>query len=79
MQRGMIVNVYNADGKFEGRARLLSEYRKDDGDGLSVWFVEFLDEPGDRYLRTINKANAFNRTVPQILDDVLGQFEDEED
>jgi hypothetical protein len=40
---------------FEGKARLIENYRPDDGDGLSIWYVEFLNEPGEFYLRTIYK------------------------
>ena len=39
----------------EGKAKLIREYRPDTGDGLPIWYVEFLDEPGTEYLRAINR------------------------
>jgi hypothetical protein len=52
-----IVNIYQkpiTKEDFEGQAKLISEYRPDEGDGLSMWEVEFLDEKGETYLRTIS-------------------------
>lgn len=37
----------------EGKARLDSELRPDEGDGLSLWYVEFEDEPGHLFTRCI--------------------------
>lgn len=42
----------------EGEAKLIREYRPDNGDGLSLWVVEFLDEPGREFLRTIHTPEA---------------------
>ena len=48
--------------KLEGRAKLVECVRPDTGDGLALWLVEFLDEPGAQYQRTVNMANA-NRVI----------------
>lgn len=57
MQAGDIVKIYQkpiTKEDFEGKARLVEQYREDDGDGLSIWFVHFLtDYPEETYLRTI--------------------------
>lgn len=53
---GQQVDVYQdpiTKKKFEGKAKLVSEYRPDEGSGLPMWHVEFNDEPGQTYLRTI--------------------------
>lgn len=60
MNKNQIVNVYQkpiTSEDYEGRARLIEEIRPDQ-DGLSTWSVEFLDEPGTFYPRTINAENA---------------------
>ena len=54
---GDTVTIYGnpvAMDKPEGKATLIKRYRPDVGDGLSIWWVEFLDEPGQTYLRTIS-------------------------
>ena len=38
---------------FEGWATLRKEYRPDEGDGIAMWEVEFDDEPGRTFLRTV--------------------------
>ena len=56
MKKGDVVNIYQKSmtkEDFEGKAKLVEEYRQDQGDGLSIWIVEFLDEPGTTYTRTI--------------------------
>ena len=56
MKQGDVVEVYQKPMTaelFEGKAKLIEEYRPDFGDGLSIWIVEFLDEPGATYTRTI--------------------------
>ena len=61
MTAGETVNIYQdpITGKeFEGRARLVEQTHKDTGDGLGIWRVVFLSEPGNIYLRTVNAANA---------------------
>lgn len=63
LQVDMKVEIYQDPmnfKKFEGIARLVSEYRPDEGDGLSMWEVEFLDEPGQTYLRTIYEEEYEN-------------------
>ena len=59
-QRKKVEEVGGIDFGFsyEGKARLLCEIREDVGDGLSIWLVEFTDEQGETYTRTINKENA---------------------
>jgi len=42
----------------EGKAKLIREWGPDVGDGLLIWYVEFLDEPGEEYLRTIKEDAA---------------------
>jgi len=56
MKTGDIVQVYDHPVTFEGfegEAKLISEYRPNEGDGLSMWVVEFLDDPGQEYLRAV--------------------------
>lgn len=56
LQKGMVVNVFHdplTRTKVEGSAKLLREYRPDVGDGLSMWEVEFHDDPAATFLRTI--------------------------
>jgi hypothetical protein len=58
---GQKVDIYHdpITGEWpEGTATLIAQHREDVGDGLSIWHVEFDDEPGSTYLRTINEANA---------------------
>ena len=53
---GKIMSIYQKPltwEDYEGEAKLLREYRPDEGDGVSMWAVEFVDEPGEEYLRTI--------------------------
>lgn len=59
IRRGMTVMVYEDPITCtikEGKAKLIENIRPDrgEGDGLSVWEVEFLDEPGQTFCRTIN-------------------------
>lgn len=59
MQEGDKVQVYQnpvTRQNPEGEAKLVRLYRPDEGDGLSMWWVEFDDEPGQEYMRTINCA-----------------------
>lgn len=54
--KGQRVEIYQdpiTKKDFEGKATLVSEYRPDVGDGLSMWQVRFDDELGQTYLRTI--------------------------
>jgi len=56
MNKGDIVKIYQmpiSREDYEGEAKLISIYREDHGDGLTMWEVEFLDEPGNTYCRTI--------------------------
>lgn len=39
----------------EGSATLKEQIRPDTGDGLSMWMVEFDDEPGELFQRTIKE------------------------
>ena len=39
--------------KPEGKAQLIELLREDTGDRLELWEVEFLDEPGTTYTRTL--------------------------
>lgn len=43
---------------YEGSAKLIREIRPDMGDGLSMWEVEFTNDPHYRHVRTINLDNA---------------------
>lgn len=61
MIKNQVVKVYQkplTGEELEGMARLIVEIREDTGDGLSIWLVEFTDELGEKYQRTINKNNA---------------------
>jgi hypothetical protein len=40
----------------EGTAKLIEQFRPDEGDGLSMWYVRFGDEP--EVMRTINAAHS---------------------
>jgi hypothetical protein len=65
LKAGMTITVYQdpiTRQKPEGEAKLLREYRPDEGDGLSMWVVEFVGEPGSRYVRTIS-TTAQEQTV----------------
>lgn len=57
MKKGDIVNIYQdpiTQTDLEGEARLIEEFSPDVGSGLSIWTVEFLDDPGYGYsLRAI--------------------------
>ena len=56
MKKNDVVKIFQlpmSREDFEGEAKLVREHRPDVGDGLSMWEVEFLDEPGNTYLRTI--------------------------
>lgn len=64
LKPGTVVNIYQepiTGTRFEGKARLRERYRDDKEDNLSLWWVEFVDEPGQQYLRTVNTANAFDK------------------
>ena len=53
---GKIIRIYHdpiTRKNCEGVAALVSQYRPDTGDGLSMWRVRFPGNPGDTYLRTI--------------------------
>lgn len=53
---GMRVPIFSkpiTSEDFEGWAMLCVKVRQDEGDGLSMWIVEFDNRPG-HYLRTIN-------------------------
>lgn len=53
---GQQVDVYQdpiTRKNLEGKAKLVSEFQPDEDDGLPMWYVEFDDEPGQTYLRTI--------------------------
>jgi hypothetical protein len=55
MKPGDIVTIYCdplTRESIEGRAKLLEIYRPNDGDGLSMWIVEFIDD-GFVGLRTV--------------------------
>jgi len=55
-QVGDVVPIYYdpvTRKELEGNATLVNQYRPDVGDGLSMWDVEFVDDPGETYLRTI--------------------------
>jgi len=59
-ESGQTVNIYQkplTGEKYEGRAMLVEQYRPDEGDGLSMWIVQFDGDDGT-YLRTVNEANA---------------------
>ena len=57
LKPGMKVKIYQrpvARADFEGEATLISEYRPDNGDGLSLWIVNFDgDYPDETYVRAI--------------------------
>lgn len=55
LHAGQIVTIYDdpvTKTKEEGKARLLNQTHFDT-DGLEQWEVEFIDEPGHEYSRTI--------------------------
>lgn len=56
MKKGDKIKIYQKpltfEG-FEGEATLVAECRPDEGDGLSMWEVEFDDEIGRTWWRTI--------------------------
>ncbi len=57
VRQGDIMPVYQkplTGQQLEDYATLIKEIKPDDGDGLSSWLVEFLDETGNYYQRTIN-------------------------
>jgi hypothetical protein len=56
LEQGQIVEIYQdpiTQADLEGKALLVEEHRPDEGDGLVMWVVEFEDEPGVEYIRTI--------------------------
>lgn len=73
LAKGQVVNVFSkplSGEGLEGRAKLVTLHRSDTGDGLTLWSVEFLDEPGSTYPRTINESNA-EPTLPHEYEVVL--------
>ncbi len=59
MKAGDIVVIYNTSPsgmpRIEGKAKLIRHY--DDivlSDGFEQWQVEFIDEPGETYQRTVD-------------------------
>ena len=38
----------------EGEAKLIELVRENTGDGLELWDVEFKDEPGQQFFRTVD-------------------------
>lgn len=42
----------------EGKAILIRRIRPGVGDGLSIWLVEFMDEPGTTYQRTVKEGGV---------------------
>lgn len=61
MQDGDEVTIYDdplTQTKLEGKAVLRELVRPDYGDGLSLWLVEFLDEPGELYERCVYAPEA---------------------
>lgn len=76
LKSGVIVKIFGkpvTGENFEGKAELVTRYRADLGDGFSMWEVEFLDEPGGTYLRTVNASNA-DPEWPAVLTTELRQF-----
>jgi hypothetical protein len=60
MQRGDEVTIYIdpvTQNSVEGRAKLRREIRPDEGDGLAMWEVKFLDD-GYIALRTIKVSEG---------------------
>jgi len=56
LQKGMVVNIFHdplTRRQIEGSAKLIREHRPDAGDGLSMWEVEFYDDPLCTFLRAI--------------------------
>ena len=54
-----LVSIYEDPitcAKLEGKARLIETIREDDGDGLSLWYVQFDDE--NEVVRTVNSKAA---------------------
>ncbi|MFW6124380.1 MAG: hypothetical protein ACOC5G_04080 [Acidobacteriota bacterium] len=60
MRKGTTVNIYNTklSGQevFEGKAKLI-EKLENLAPGVEYWKVEFEDEPGKYYMRTVFKEN----------------------
>lgn len=59
METGDTVQVYQkpiTKEGFEGNAYLIEQYRPDEGDGLSMWYVEFEGDRRTVCLRTINST-----------------------
>jgi hypothetical protein len=59
MKTGDVVMIYEdpiTKQKPEGAATLAEQVREDDGDGLSMWAVKFIDEPLSEYIRTIHQG-----------------------
>ena len=58
MTAGQTVMIYTkpmTQEEPEGEACLM-EVCQDTGDGYPLWYVEFADEPGERYVRTVKEA-----------------------
>lgn len=57
LKPGMVVMVWNStpSGKpiEEGKARLVARAEGEIIDGKEPWYVEFLEEPGERFVRWI--------------------------
>lgn len=72
MKKNQVVNIYQkpiTGEEYEGKARLIVEIKEDVGDGLSIWLVEFVDDIGETYTRTVNEKNAFDDwTAEEILE-----------
>ena len=71
MKKGDLVKIYQypvAKEEFEGWATLVSEYRPDEGDGLSIWEVYFLDQQITSYP---------NKTHFRTIHDMISKKEDE--
>lgn len=59
--RGAITTIYTdpiTKRNPEGEARLIRRIRRDEGDGLEMWEVRFLNEPVYTYPRTISNRPA---------------------
>ncbi len=67
LEKGTFVNVWEdplSGIKLEGEAKLIEEYRPDEGDGLSLWVVQFEGVGEPEVLRTISLENCeINETL----------------
>ena len=62
LKSGLLVTVYHdpiTRADREGVAKLVTS-RKSGNDNLSIWLVEFVNEPNEYYQRTINKRDVLN-------------------